>query len=182
MNFISDFFFQTKLLCSIPEDQKPISQYIELKENETINWTSFSFLKYKYKLIFIYSFLLCLVTFFQFSTEFNISLSFFGNLKVFIKVFVESIKISSYLFLVYFFIILTRWKELSNRFRTSSLFYEESSWFDGQIWGKSFFILKNDRLLLFQKILPILKRITKSFIFIFLLVFFTILFILFFFN
>jgi len=181
MNFTNDFFFQGKLLCPIPEDQKPISEYIEVKENTLINWTGFSFVEYKSKLVFLYFFSFLFLFLFQLSIQadtiyfFNINLKF---LKIISKIFLESLQNSFNLSTFILYLLLTRWKELGKRFYVSQLFYEESSWFDGQIWEKAFFILKNDRLLFSQKITPIIKRIYKSilvFIFLVFISFFIIL-------
>lgn len=38
-----------------------------------------------------------------------------------------------------------------------NLIYEEGSWYDGQIWEKSFFLIKNDRLINL-KLFQILKK------------------------
>jgi hypothetical protein len=52
-----------------------------------------------------------------------------------------------------------RWKDIQLHFNKSRVFYEEASWFDGQIWEKPFFLIKNDKLISTQKIQPILQRL-----------------------
>ena len=42
--------------------------------------------------------------------------------------------------------------EIQKRLKEPTVFYEEGSWFDGQIWEKPFSVIKNDRLLATQKI------------------------------
>ena len=37
------------LLCPVPEDQKPITEYIGLKENSLTNWTTLSSSNYSAK-------------------------------------------------------------------------------------------------------------------------------------
>jgi hypothetical protein len=41
--------------------------------------------------------------------------------------------------------------EIQKRLKEPNVFYEEGSWFDGQIWEKPFYVIKNDRLLASQK-------------------------------
>jgi hypothetical protein len=53
--------------------------------------------------------------------------------------------------------VITKFKQ------SAFLFYEEASWYDGQIWEKPFFLIKNDKLISTQKIEPILEEIIKSF-------------------
>jgi hypothetical protein len=54
-----------------------------------------------------------------------------------------------------------RWKQVEIRLSKSRLFYEEASWYDGQIW-ENLFYFKNDKLLSTQKIQPILQRILRT--------------------
>jgi len=49
-------------------------------------------------------------------------------------------------------IILIRWITINQKFQNSRLIYEEASWYDGQIWEKPFFLIKNDKLISTQKI------------------------------
>ena len=101
------------LLCPIPNEQKPIQDYIQLKGLlQTPSTISF------------------LSTLFSFQV-----INFFFNSLFF-----------------------TRWKEIEKRFTQPTLFYEEGSWYDGQIWEKPFSLIKNDRLLTTQVIKPNLKR------------------------
>ena len=48
------------------------------------------------------------------------------------------------------FFFFFSWKEVEERLDLPLVFYEEASWYDGQIWEKSFFILKKDRLVTTQ--------------------------------
>jgi hypothetical protein len=114
------------LLCPIPEEQKPIYEYINMKKffEKTKNK------KFKEKKQNFFLFL-------------NTTLS---------KIF---------------FII--RLKEIEKNFSQPIVFYEEGSWYDGQIWQKSLSIIKNDRLLNSQ---IVQARQTKENIILFLAIFF----------
>jgi hypothetical protein len=59
-------------------------------------------------------------------------------------------------------VIFARWKQIEKEFNEPRLFYEEASWYDGQVWEKPFSILKNDKLISTQKIKPILERISRT--------------------
>ena len=85
------------LLCPIPEEQKPISDYIQYRN--------------------------------------SLGDSFFNPFLFF------------------------RWKEIQKRLKEPTVFYEEGSWYDGQIWEKPFSVIKNDRLLSIQKVVSSKKRI-----------------------
>ena len=140
------------LLCPIPDDQKPINEYINLKENDFTNLMLLSKKNYFSK-IFI-NFLIGFVLATPLTFLFNV------NSQLFLY---NSFYSTSFLILN-FFINLSRWSQLLKRFRSSRLFYEEGSWYDGQYWEKPLELIKNDKLLTSQKIKPILKRIIKTLI------------------
>ena len=140
------------LLCPIPDDQKPINEYINLKENDFTNLMLLSKKNYFSK-IFI-NFLIGFVLATPLTFLFNVNS----------QLFVYNSFYSISFLIVNFFINLSRWSQLLKRFRSSRLFYEEGSWYDGQYWEKPLELIKNDKLLTSQKIKPILKRIIKTLI------------------
>jgi hypothetical protein len=85
--------------------------------------------------------------------------------------------ITNFIFFIIFFLLFLRWSQVENRFNDSRLFYEEGSWYDGQIWEKPFFLIKNDRLLISQKIQPIIQRISQIILILFSITFLSFLFI-----
>jgi len=138
------------LLCPIPDDQKPINEYIQLKENNFSQLIFSSTKNYLSKLFFEF------FLFFILSTPITFLLKLNPNLILFNSFF--SLNILTIIFLINFL----RWSQLLNKFRNSRLFYEEGSWYDGQIWEKPFELIKNDKLISIQKIKPILNRIKKT--------------------
>lgn len=140
------------LLCPIPDDQKPITEYINLKENNFTNLMLLSRKNYFSKIFM--NFLTCFVI--------STPLSFVFKVNKDLLLFNSFYAIS---FLILIFVVnLSRWSQLLTRFRSTRLFYEEGSWYDGQIWEKPLELIKNDKLLTSQKIKPILKRIIKTLI------------------
>lgn len=139
------------LLCPIPEDQKPINEYISLKKNSFTNWIKFSKNKYRNKLINLFSFFLFIFTLLQVKIlQTNLlNILVLKNILVLSSVFVSIILITSQVL----------WQKVAKRLNLARIFYEEASWFDGQIWEKPFLILKNDRLLKVKKVQPNIKRL-----------------------
>ena len=142
------------LLCPVPEDQKPINVYIGLKENPLTNWTTLSRKNYEKKLISIGISFFLLVAILRIGS--------LEEIDYLIEWFLTNCMIScgfiSFLLLVIFY----RWKQVEKEFNQPRIFYEEASWYDGQIWEKPFLILKNDKLISTQKIQPILQRIART--------------------
>ena len=142
------------LLCPVPEEQKPINVYIGLKENPLTNWTTLSRKNYEKKLVSI------TVSFFLMISIFRIGA--FQEIDYLIEWFLTNCMISSGFVSFLLFVIFYRWKQVEKEFNQPRIFYEEASWYDGQIWEKPFLILKNDKLISTQKIQPILQRIART--------------------
>ena len=142
------------LLCPVPEDQKPINAYIGLKENQLTNWTTLSKKNYEKKLVSLFFFFFLFISFLRVS-------SFPDNRYLFEWLLINTfISLNLLFFLV--LLVFSRWKQIEKDFNEPRLFYEEASWYDGQIWEKPFSILKNDKLISTQKIKPILERISRT--------------------
>jgi hypothetical protein len=135
------------LLCPIPEGQKPINEYISLKDNFLTNLLTF---KDKKKYIQFYSFLLFFFFFLLDTNNFHLNLPKIVSLTIFL---------TNLIVLIFSISIFNRWKNLENRFNNSRIVYEEGSWYDAQIWEKPFLLIKNDRLILNQKIIPVLQQL-----------------------
>jgi len=138
---------------SLPEDQKPIQEYIEAKKNIFFKIVFYSSKKYFF----------CFVIFFSFF--FFSNLYFFSLLKK--TILIDSILSSFSFFLCFLFInfLFLRWWEINSHFEKSYIFYEESSWFTSQLWEKPFFLLKLDNLVSFKKSRLLLRRIFLNFLY-----------------
>jgi len=142
---------KTFLLCPVPDDQKPINEYLNLKENKFLNWGNLNTNKNKKFLATLF------LTFFSFFSIGQLQVLSFSS---FFDILFNTLVIIQFFLLV----ILIRWITINEKFQNSRLVYEEASWYDGQIWEKPFFLIKNDKLISTQKIEPILEEIIKSFL------------------
>lgn len=145
---------QRFLLCPIPEDQKPITLYLGIKENQVTNWTMLSEEKYKKQLLYyfcIFFLLICCIRFPELQT-----------VSYLIEWILFNIIISLILLQLFLGTLFFRWNQVEKAFTSSQIFYEEGSWSDGQIWKKPEFIQTNDQLIITQKIDPILQRIIQT--------------------
>jgi hypothetical protein len=177
-------------LCPVPDDQKPIAEYIELKKNSILNWTSFSKKKYNGKLFSVFFTFFCWISFFEICSSFPFPVSFFKELKE-LSTNLEGEKIDrivtigiltiflTFLFMSFFLLqTIFNLEEINSHFKNPRLCYEEGSWYQIKIWEKPFLLMKNEKLLRNQKIEPILQRVKNTFLITF---FFTIFFLLLFF-
>ena len=157
------------LLCPIPDDQKPINEYLNLQENIFTNWINLPTKKLFKKLFFNFFYFFLLISILTIN-ELNFSTFYF-------KFLFQNIKFSLLFLFLTLIITLNQWKEISKKFKVSRLFYEEASWFDGQIWDKPFSIIRNDRLLLTQKIKPVINRGEKILLFLIILLIYSLFFL-----
>ena len=153
MNFPIKIF----LLCPIPEEQKPINEYILSRDFLKIFWGKGikKILETNSQKVFLFS-----VVFFFFFT-FS---SFFYSAKASGSLFVFLFFVPSFFS---FFLLFFSWFQLQKRLNQARIFYEEASWFDGQYWQKPFFLLKNDRFLSTQQLQPFLQKIFTLLLFFF---------------
>jgi uncharacterized membrane protein YjgN (DUF898 family) len=147
------------LLCPVPEDQKPINEYINFKKNYLGHFTTLSNKNYKKKIIgtFFGSFF-CISL-----VNFSLLNETMGSLEWLLKNVVFSI----FFFILVFIILLLRWNKIKTSFSESRFFYEEASWYDGHLWEKPLSLIKNDKLIMNQKIKPINKRLRNTILFFF---------------
>jgi hypothetical protein len=142
------------LLCPVPEDQKPINQYISFNENRIVTWIKIKKIFFPRKYFsFLFAIFVFLYVLFLSLILVPKEILFFFNLLLKNSFFF--LNFLFFLFLATFF----NWLQLSKRLNSARFFYEEASWYDGQFWEKPFFIIKNDRLLNTQQIQPIQKKL-----------------------
>ncbi len=55
------------------------------------------------------------------------------------------------------------WRHVGDRLRQSEVPYEESGWYDGQVWVKPDDIANRDRLIVDYQVSPIVSRLQKTF-------------------
>lgn len=154
------------LLCPIPDDQKPINEYINLRKNSFSNLLTLEKTKYGKKILSIFFTFFCLTGLLTFPfSETSVD-------QELLPWFLTNCFTSACLLYISFWVLFARWKQLENKLSASRLFYEEASWYDGQLWEKPFSIIKNDRLLASQKMKPLLSRnlLTLSWLTMFLLI------------
>jgi hypothetical protein len=58
--------------------------------------------------------------------------------------------------------ILLGWYYIRDRLQSDKVIYEESGWYDGQVWEKPPEVLTRDRLIVAYQVNPILQRLKKT--------------------
>lgn len=140
--------------CPVPLEQQPLEEYSSLILSQF-----FSLPAQQARVYFL--FLLSLSTIFTFMG----ALFFSSNPSLF---FLDLPLLSNILIISDFIIVLLvlrlyfSWSYVSKRLLSAIVFYEESGWYDGQIWVKTTDVLIQDRLIAINISIPIINRIKTS--------------------
>ena len=140
--------------CPVPKEQQPTNEFIELSNSIFFSWP-----KSKKSLIsvlikfWVGAFILFLVIssgsiYFKTSALKYIFLSFFGSLSI-------PLLISLRLYL--------GWNHVFKRLTSERIEYEESGWYDGQIWIKPLVLKEKESLIASNEVKPILKNLIQVF-------------------
>ena len=140
--------------CPVPREQQPTNEFIELSKSKIFSWP-----KTKKSLILILlkfwvgAFVLFLVissgsVYFENSLLKYILLSFFSSLSI-------PLLISIRLYL--------GWNHIFKRLSSEKVEYEESGWYDGQVWEKPLVLKEKESLIASIEVKPILKNLIQIF-------------------
>ena len=155
-----------KSICPVPKDQVPINEYLALKKSFGFSWTTDSDSVYYQTSLKIY--FIGLILFASLINTNNISL---------IQVFVYSIFTLSTILLFFYLRIYLGWGYIYRRLMQATVAYEESGWYDGQVWVKTPEVLIKDKLAGEYQVKPILNRIKNTLLILTFLIFIALYFI-----
>ncbi|AFZ25162.1 Protein of unknown function (DUF1230) [Cylindrospermum stagnale PCC 7417] len=141
--------------CPVPTEQQPLNEYEELKtswlfRDSTLNWG-----EYIRKILWIWGLSWLLAG--------PVAAASFPPHKYishFILCAAAGASVGVVLALVRLYL---GWFYVRGRLYSSTVFYEESGWYDGQTWTKPESVLTRDRLIVTYSIKPILQRLQITF-------------------
>ena len=138
--------------CPVPKDQQPTNEFIELSKSKIFSLPkskkSFSLILIKY---WVGTFIIFLAissgsVYFETSTLKYILLSFFSSLSF---PFLFSLR------------LYLGWNHIFKRLTSEKIEYEESGWYDGQIWIKPLPLKEKESLIALLEVKPILKNLIQ---------------------
>nr|YP_009397664.1 hypothetical protein [Dipterosiphonia australica]ARW66850.1 hypothetical protein [Dipterosiphonia australica] len=146
--------FSTKSDCPVPFNQQPLNEYLALKESFLFAWSvssqrSFTF-GFLYLAIFLFIF-------------FSIFISLFTNLHSFLQFVLSDLFVVNLVLFILFIRLYLGWSYIIKRLMSATIFYEESGWYDGQVWIKTSDYLTQDRLIGLYQVMPFILRIKYIF-------------------
>ena len=140
--------------CPVPLEQQPTNEFIELSKSVIFSWpkTKKSLIIVLFK-FWVGTFILFLVIssgsiYFKTSILKYILLSFFSSLSI---PFLISLR------------LYIGWNHVFKRLNSESVEYEESGWYDGQVWLKPLVLKERESLIASNEVKPILKNLIQIF-------------------
>ena len=148
-------------ICPVPKEQQPTNEFIELSKSIIFSWP-----KTKKSLILILikfwvgAFALFLLissgsVYFKTSLIKYILLSFFSSLSIPLLIIIR---------------LYLGWKHVFKRLTSERVEYEESGWYDGQVWIKPLVLKEKESLIASIEVKPILNNLIQIFSIILILV------------
>jgi len=138
--------------CPVPKGQQPTNEFLELSNSKVF---ALAKTNKKFSIILISIWLIAFLIFLVISsgsTYFDtyifkyIFLSFFGSLSVPLLITIR---------------LLLGWNHIYKRLSSERIEYEESGWYDGQIWLKPLELREKESLIASIEVKPILKNLTQ---------------------
>ncbi len=141
-----------KSTCPVPKEQQPTNEFIELSKSTIFSWPktkkSLSLVLIKFWIVAFIIFLVISSGSIYFKTSLlkYILLSFFSSL---IIPFLVSIR------------LYLGWNHVFKRLTSERVEYEESGWYDGQVWIKPLVLKEKESLIASIEVKPILKNLIQ---------------------
>lgn len=138
--------------CPVPKEQQPTNEFIELSNSKIFSWPKskkiFSIILIKFWIVTFILFLLISSGSIYFKTFLlkYILLSLISSLSI-------PLLITMRLYL--------GWNHIFKRLNSEKVEYEESGWYDGQIWIKPLNLKEKESLIASLEVKPILKNLTQ---------------------
>ena len=140
--------------CPVPREQQPTNEFIELSKSVIFSWpkTKKSLILVLFK-FWVGAFIIFIVIssgsiYFKTSLLKYILLSFFCSLSI---PFLISIR------------LYLGWNHVFKRLISEKVEYEESGWYDGQVWIKPIVLKEKESLIASLEVKPILKNLIQIF-------------------
>ena len=138
--------------CPVPKEQQPTNEFIELSKSKIFSWPKSK------KLLSIILIKFWIVTFILFLLIASGSIYF----KTFLLKYILLSLISSLSIPLLITIRLyLGWNHIFKRLNSEKVEYEESGWYDGQIWIKPLNLKEKESLIASVEVKPILKNLSQ---------------------
>ena len=150
LHFLNIYMNESK--CPVPREQQPTNEFIELSKSNIFSWPktkkSLSFVLIKFWIGAFFLFLVISsgsIYFKTFLLKYTL-ISLFSSLSI---PFLISVK------------LYLGWNHIFKRLTSEKVEYEESGWYDGQVWIKPLVLKEKESLIASIEVKPILKNLIQ---------------------
>ncbi|MEG4211650.1 CGLD27 family protein [Microcoleus sp. S13_B4] len=142
-------------ICPVPQEQRPINEYQELKESWFFSWVTLNWPGYLAKLAWVWAWS-CLVSV-------PIAASSFAPVKYPAQFVLSGAAGAGFILGLALLRLYLGWFYVRSRLSNPTVVYEESGWYDCQSWPKTPEVLLQDQLIVNYQLEPILRRLRQTF-------------------
>lgn len=143
-------------VCPVPAEQQPINEYQELKASWFFRWATLELRGYLKPIVLLWG-----MSWFIAAPVAAVS---FPPAKYPIQFFLSGAAGAMVIPSLALLRLYLGWIYICNRLSQETVFYEESGWYDGQVWQKPEEVLQRDRLIVTYEIRSTLRRLQLTFI------------------
>lgn len=144
------------VICPVPDEQRPINEYQDLKESWFFRWATLDPVAYIKPIVILWA-----VSWMISAPVAAVSFPPAKHLSQFLLFASAGALVIPGLALLRLYL---GWAYVQRRLLDPAVFYEESGWYDGQMWEKPPEVLAQDRLVVNYQVQPILERLKKTFV------------------
>ncbi|ASC73826.1 hypothetical protein XM38_047990 [Halomicronema hongdechloris C2206] len=141
--------------CPVPAEQQPINEYQDMRESWFYSWGSRSLLRFIQPLVVLWGL--------SWSMTAPIAAASFTPARYPSDFLLSAAIGACVLPCLALLQLYIGWSHVGRRLRQARIPYEESGWYDGQVWQKPEDMHNRDRLIVDYQVQPILHRLRRSF-------------------
>ena len=141
--------------CPVPTEQQPLNEYEELKNDWLFRDSILSWGKYTKTIFWLWAW--------SWLVAGPVAASSFPPQKQIFNFLLCGSAAASVTVVLVLIRLYLGWYYVRDRLYSTTVFYEESGWYDGQIWTKPQSVITRDRLIVTYEINPIFQRLQITF-------------------
>lgn len=143
------------LTCPVPLEQQPINEYQSLKESCFFDWAALELPRYLIGIVWLVGLSLVVTG--------PIAANSFSPTECPGQFILSALAGAGIVLILSLLRLYLGWSYVRDRLLSETVFYEETGWYDGQLWNKPPEEQVKDRLVVTYQVQPILQRLKWTF-------------------